>query len=47
MIAILLVILNLVVQFVPGLDWMARTHLLLHVGVIVGLLGILLSAALG
>ena len=47
MIAILLVILNLVVQFVPGLDWMARTNILLHVGVIVGLLGILLSAALG
>ena len=46
-IAIVLVALNFVVQFIPGLDWFGRTNLLLHVGVIVGFLGILLSAALG
>ena len=46
-IAIALVALNFVVQFVPGLDWFARTNLLLHIGVIVGFLGILLSAAVG
>ncbi len=47
MIAIVLVVINLIFQFVPGLEWFARTNLLLHIGVIIGLLGILLSAALG
>ena len=46
-IAILLVAVNLVLQFIPGLEWLARTNLFLHLGVITGLLGILLSAALG
>ncbi|MBI3242269.1 MAG: hypothetical protein HYZ49_08255 [Chloroflexi bacterium] len=46
-IAILLVIANLILQVIPGLEWLARTNLLLHLGVIIGLLGILLSAALG
>lgn len=47
MIAILLVAINLIVQFVPGAEWLARTNLFLHLGVIIGLLGVLLSAALG
>lgn len=47
MIAILLVLVNLILQFVPGLEWLARSNLFLHLGVIVGLLGFLLSAALG
>ena len=47
MIAIALVVVNLIVQFLPGMEWLARTNLLLHIGVIIGLLGILLSAALG
>ena len=47
MIAILLVAINLALQFIPGAEWLARTNLFLHVGVIVGFLGILLSAALG
>ncbi len=47
MIAIVLVVINLIFQFIPGLEWLARTNVLLHVGVIIGLLGILLSAALG
>jgi hypothetical protein len=42
-----LVVINLIFQFIPGLEWFARTNLLLHIGVIIGLLGILLSAALG
>ncbi len=46
-IAILLVAINLIVQFIPGLEWLARTNLFLHLGVIIGLLGILLAAALG
>jgi hypothetical protein len=47
MAAILLVAINLAIQFVPGLEWLARANVLLHLGVIVGLLGVLLSAALG
>ncbi|MEK6574937.1 MAG: hypothetical protein AABZ58_11585 [Chloroflexota bacterium] len=47
MIAILLVVINLILQFIPGIEWLARTNILLHIGVIVGLLGILLSAAVG
>jgi hypothetical protein len=47
MLAIALVVVNLIFQFIPGLEWFARTNLLLHIGVIIGLLGILLSAALG
>lgn len=47
MIAIGLIGLNLVVQFIPGLDWLARTNLFLHLGLIIGFVGILLSAALG
>ncbi|MEK7440672.1 MAG: hypothetical protein AABZ78_07760 [Chloroflexota bacterium] len=47
MIAIVFVAVNLIFQFIPGLEWFARTNILLHVGVIIGLLGILLSAALG
>jgi len=46
-IAILLVAINLILQFIPGLEWLARTNLFLHLGVIIGLLGILLAAALG
>ncbi len=46
MIAIVLVFINLVLQFIPGLEWFAQTNLFLHVGVIVGLVGILLAAAL-
>lgn len=46
---VLLVILNLLLQpfsGVPLLGAMARSHLLLHLGVIIGLLGILLGDAL-
>lgn len=46
-IAIALVILNFVVQFIPGLAWLGNMNILLHLGVVIGFLGILLSAALG
>jgi hypothetical protein len=44
-----LVLLNLVVSFLPAwpvVGWLAKTNLLLQIGVIVGLLGILLGDAL-
>jgi hypothetical protein len=47
LLAILFVIINFVIQFIPGMEWFARTNLFLHLGVIVGLIGVLLSAALG
>ena len=48
-VAVGLVILNFVFQLLPAwpvLDWLARTHLLLHLGVVLGLLGVLLGDAL-
>jgi hypothetical protein len=49
LVAVGLVVLNFALQLVP--DWpvvsfLAHTHLFLHVGVILGLLGILLGDAL-
>ena len=48
-VAIGLVVLNLVFQFLPDwtvVGWLARTNLLLHIGVVLGLLGVLLGDAL-
>lgn len=47
MIAILLVLLNYLLQFIPGLEAFARTNTLLHLGIAIGFLGLLLSAAIG
>ncbi|MFZ5918491.1 MAG: hypothetical protein ACOYZ7_16265 [Chloroflexota bacterium] len=38
-----LVILNFVFQFIPGLRLLTTGNLLLHLGVVVGLLGVLLG----
>jgi hypothetical protein len=46
MIGILLVIVNLVVQFIPPLEPLARTNVLLHLGVVIGLAGIMLARVL-
>jgi len=49
-VAVGLVALNFVLQLLPAawpvVGWLARTHLFLHVGVILGFLGILLGEAL-
>ena len=48
-VGVLLVILNYALQFlvhVPGIGFIASTNLLLHLGIILGLLGILLGDAL-
>jgi len=48
-VGVLLVILNYGTQFfvhVPGIGFIVSTNLLLHLGIIVGLLGILLGDAL-
>ncbi|MDY6877854.1 MAG: hypothetical protein SWK90_16855 [Chloroflexota bacterium] len=49
-VAVALVALNFVLQLLPAawpvVGWLAHTHLLLHIGVIMGFLGILLGEAL-
>ncbi len=48
LLGLLLVALNLVVQFVPGPGaWWVDRHLLLHIGLILALLGLLLVRPLG
>jgi len=44
--AIVLVVLNYFVGFIPGLAWFAESDLLLHLGVIIGILGFMLAWAL-
>jgi len=46
LIGILLVILNFIVQYIPGLASLGDSNLLLHLGVVVGLLGVLLAEAI-
>ena len=46
LIGVLLVIANYVVQFFPALGFLASTDLLLHLGVIVGILGLLIGDTL-
>lgn len=46
LIGLLLVILNLLLQFFPG-NWLVDSNLFLHVGIIVAVLGLLLIRPLG
>ena len=49
LVAVVLVMVNFVLQFLPAwpvVGWMARTNLFLHVGLILGFIGILLGDAL-
>jgi hypothetical protein len=45
-ISILLIIMNYLLQFVPGLGWVSQTNLFLHLGVILGLIGVMIAWAL-
>ncbi len=47
MIAVGFIALNFVLQFVPGLEAFNAYNVFLHLGLIVGLVGLLLSQALG
>lgn len=46
MLAILLILTNFILQFFPGLGWLATSNLFLHLGVIMAIFGILLAWAL-
>jgi hypothetical protein len=46
MIAVALIVLNFILQIFP-LGWLSTSNLFLHLGIIVGLVGLLLAEALG
>ncbi len=46
MLAVALVLVNFVLQFF-NLGWLSSSNLLLHLGIVVGLIGLLLAEALG
>ena len=43
---ILLILCNAVLQFIPGVGWLAQTNLMLHLGIVLALLGFMLAWAL-
>ena len=43
---LVLIVINLVLQFIPMATWLASTNLLLHIGLILALLGVMLAWAL-
>jgi hypothetical protein len=45
-ISILLIIINFIFQLIPGMGWLARSNLFLHLGVILGLVGVMVAWAL-
>jgi len=45
LIGILLVILNFIAHYIPSLAFLGDSNLLLHLGVVVGLFGVLLAEA--
>ena len=46
MIGILLILVNAALQFIPGVESLARANLFLHLGAIVAILGFMLAWAL-
>jgi hypothetical protein len=46
LIGILFIVVNFILQFFPGLGWLVRANLFLHLGVILSLIGFMLAWAL-
>ncbi len=46
LIGLLLILVNLALQFIPGVGWPAETNLALHLGVIIAIIGVMLAWAL-
>ena len=46
MVGILLIVINLILQFFPGLGWLVSANLLLHFGLILAIVGFMLGWAL-
>lgn len=45
-IGILLIVVNLVLQFFPGLGWISESDIFLHLGIILAVIGIMVAWAL-
>jgi hypothetical protein len=45
-ISILFIIINFIFQLIPGMGWLAASNLFLHLGVILGLVGVMVAWAL-
>jgi len=46
LISIILIIINFIFQLIPGMGWLAGSNLFLHLGVILGLVGVMVAWAL-
>jgi hypothetical protein len=46
LISIVFVIINFIFQLIPAMGWLARSNLFLHLGVILGLVGVMVAWAL-
>ena len=46
LIGLLFIFANLLLQFLPSLGWLTTSHLLLHIGLIIAILGLMLAWAL-
>ncbi len=46
LIGIFLIIVNFIFQLIPGIGWLASSNLFLHLGVIVGFIGVMVAWAL-
>lgn len=46
LVGVLLILINLVLQFIPAAGWLAEYDLLFHVGVIIAIFGIMVAWAL-
>lgn len=43
---IVLILVNWLIQFIPGLDWLAQSNTFLHLGIILALIGFMVAWAL-
>jgi uncharacterized membrane protein len=46
LLGLVMILVNLVLQFIPGVGWLASTNLFLHVGLILAIIGMMLAWAL-
>lgn len=46
LLGMVLIILNAILQFVPGQGWLIETNLLLHIGLVLAIFGFLIASAL-
>lgn len=46
LLGMMLIILNAILQFVPGQGWLVETDLLLHIGLVLAIFGFLIASAL-